>query len=563
MRLWIETSCIYRLFACIWNCFAAIFKNSKTGQAAERIRHIWGYSHFGKMGGHYCTNEPLFVFSAICTNAERMIRGLLEKSGKVLDLIVKKLFRMADFPTFMSDKKVRYRLSALWLILVLGVSLCINHPLIIMIGIAALAAMWIFLSDYESAAYVLSLYALIDFVFRTYIAGLASIWDELFLIAMLALWVYKGVRYRREENCKQTPLDVCIWIFIGIYIILFLASPVLSIGLEGLRAIIQYMIWYFLVLQLLKDKKSVNRLLIVFACMAGCLAIHGIYQYIIGVEMPDSWVSGSETIRTRVYSILSSPNIFGSLNLLALPISFSLGRTAEKKRVQMFFYLFCVFMLASLVFTYSRGAWIGAVCAIGIYVLVKNKKLVVPAAMLGILVLIFVPGIRNRLLFMFSSTYLASSMKAGRLIRWLTALEILEEHPLTGLGLGQFGGAVAMNNGLSAVVNGETVKTYYMDNYYLKIAVEAGIIGLAAFLWLMYQVVMISLKTIGMTADVKMKEWETGILAGLSGVIVHNLVENVFEVPLMTSMFWMLAAVMMQMWYLNYKKEGNERNVKN
>ena len=554
MRLWIETSFLCRAFNSIFKFWAGIWENSRTGQAAGQIRHIWGYSHFGKMGSYYSTNEPYFSFSVLCKNAEKMITVCLKKIGACLDWIVKKLFRMDDFPAFMSAGRVRYRLSALWLIAVSGGCLVLRSRLLFLLGLAVLAALWIFLSNYEAATYVLALYALVDFVFRTYIAGLASIWDELFLIAMAGLWMYKGVRYRREEQCKQAPLDASIWIFIGIFVILLLFSPVLSIGIEGLRAIVQYMIWYFLVLQLLKDQRSVNILLAVFVCLAGCLAIHGIYQYVVGVEMPEGWVSGSEVIRTRVYSILSSPNIFGSLNLMALPISYSLARTAKRNRVKAIYYLLCVFMLGALAFTYSRGAWLGAVCAVGIYVLVKNKKLVVPAIMLGILVLIFVPGIRNRLLFMFSSTYLASSMKAGRLIRWLTALEILKEHPLTGLGLGQFGGAVAMNNGLSTLVNGEVVKTYYMDNYYLKIAVEAGIIGLIVFLWLMYQVVMVSLKTIGMTTDVKMKEWEIGILAGLSGVIFHNLVENVFEVPLMTSMFWMLAAVMMQLWYLNYKK---------
>lgn len=563
MRLWVETSCLCRVFAGILNVFTGVFENSRTGQAAKRIRHIWSYSHYGKMGSYYTTNKPFFAFSVLCVNGERLISGILENIGAFLDWIVKRFFHRKDFPAFMSDRRVRYRLSALWVIAVSCVCLILNSRLLFLVGVAALAALWIFLTDYERATYVLALYALIDYLFRTHITGLASIWDELFLIAMAGLWMYKGVRYRREELCKQTPLDVSIWIFIGTFVILLLLSPVFSIGVEGLRSIVQYMIWYFLVLQLLKDKKGVNRLLAVFACLAGCLAIHGVFQYIVGVEMPDSWVSGSETIRTRVYSILSSPNIFGSLNLLALPVTFSLARTAEGKRVKAMYYVLCAFMVGALAFTYSRGAWLGAVCAIGIYVLVKNKKLVVPAILFGILILIFVPAIRNRLLFMFTSTYLSSSMKAGRLIRWLTALDILKEHPLTGLGLGQFGGAVAMNNGLSTLVNGEVVNTYYMDNYYLKIAVEAGIIGLAVFLWLMYQVVMVSLKTIGMTTDVQMKEWEIGILAGLAGVIFHNLVENVFEVPLMTSMFWMLAAVMMQMWYLNYKKEGNEGNVKN
>ncbi|MBR1738068.1 MAG: hypothetical protein IJ736_13830, partial [Firmicutes bacterium] len=46
------------------------------------------------------------------------------------------------------------------------------------------------------------------------------------------------------------------------------------------------------------------------------------------------------------------------------------------------------------------------------------------------------------------------------------------------------------------------------------------------------------------------REIEIGILAGLCGIICHNLVENIFEVPMMASCFWLMAAVMMHLWYV-------------
>ena len=101
-----------------------------------------------------------------------------------------------------------------------------------------------------------------------------------------------------------------------------------------------------------------------------------------------------------------------------------------------------------------------------------------------------------------------------------------------------------------------------MDNNYLKIGVESGILGLGIFLWLMYQVFVTSVKTIGITRDAYMKEIGIGILAGLSGVMFHNCVENVFEVPMMVSLFWMLVGAMMYIWYMNYQTlKGGNKNV--
>ena len=211
-------------------------------------------------------------------------------------------------------------------------------------------------------------------------------------------------------------------------------------------------------------------------------------------------------------------------------------------------------MVACLIFTFSRGAWIGFGVAILVYVFLKDKRLLIPAIVFGVLAIVLVPGISSRITYMLSPEYIESSLRGGRLVRWITGLKILSGTPLFGVGLGHFGGAVAINNDLSYLVDTEMVKTFYMDNYYLKTAVETGIFGLFAFVMLMYQIVINGFRTIRITKDKTSRELEIGILAGLFGVIVHNFVENVFEVPMMTSCFWLLTAVLMHFWYINYKQ---------
>jgi hypothetical protein len=47
-------------------------------------------------------------------------------------------------------------------------------------------------------------------------------------------------------------------------------------------------------------------------------------------------------------------------------------------------------------------------------------------------------------------------------------------------------------------------------------------------------------------------------MSGLLGVIVHNCVENVFETPLMVSLFWLFVGVIMSLWYINRQKLKNK-----
>lgn len=421
-----------------------------------------------------------------------------------------------------------------------------------------LAAFGIILADYEKATYIIGAYSVIDFVLRSFAPGFASIWDELYLLCLIALWGYKWVVYRKEESFRMTPLDLPVFIFIFVMLfVLIVNSPDFSISVEGFRAVVQYILWYFVAVQLLRTEKGARNLCMCFVLICSVLAVHGVYQYLIGVEMPSGWVDSKEAgVRTRVYSILTSPNIFGSLLTLSAPITVAFAFSAKKTAGKILFSVCALFMAASLVFTFSRGAWIGFAVAACVYVFLKDKRLFIPVIVAGILVVFLVPSVGNRITYMLSPEYIESSLRGGRLVRWITGVEIVESNPFVGVGLGHFGGAVAMNHDLSMLVGINVIKTFYMDNYYLKTAVESGLLGLSAFVMLMYQVVICSIRTVRITVDPKIKELEIGILSGLVGIICHNFVENIFEVPMMMSCFWLMAAVMMNLWYLNFYKKG-------
>ena len=427
------------------------------------------------------------------------------------------------------------------------------EKVIIFLGLIAIIGL--VFANYQIIAYTLCLYPFIDFILRNFVPSIASVWDELLFIAMFLVWGYKYIKYREQEGFKQTPLDLPVLLFIiSMVIVLIIYSPDYIISLEGFRAVIQYILWYFVIIQLLKDINGAKRLCLIFVIVVSLMAIHGVYQYIIGVEMPAGWVDSKEAgVRTRVFSILTSPNILGSLMTLALPLTLSFGAISKNNKSKALFYILAIIMACCLVFTFSRGAWIGFGVAILAYVFLKDKRLLIPVIILGLLAVVLVPGISSRITYMLSSEYIQSSLRGGRLVRWLTGIQILKGTPLFGVGLGHFGGAVAINNNLSYLVDNEMVETFYMDNYYLKTAVETGLFGLFAFVMLMYQIIVNGIRTIRITKDKVSKELEIGIFSGIFGVIVHNFVENVFEVPMMTSCFWLLVAVLMHFWYINYK----------
>ena len=140
----------------------------------------------------------------------------------------------------------------------------------------------------------------------------------------------------------------------------------------------------------------------------------------------------------------------------------------------------------------------------------------------------------QRLLFMLSPTYMAKSSKGGRLYRWSIGIDKWKRNKFLGLGLGRFGGAVAMNNQLSP---------FYLDNYYLKTLTEMGIYGILGLAFVIITFIIFSAKIIKGQGDCKKKTLAIGLFSGATGVLAQNFVENIFEVPAMAIYVWIVMAL--------------------
>ncbi len=409
-------------------------------------------------------------------------------------------------------------------------------------GILFTAAMML---NYSRFLYVIGLYVFIDYALRyvLQISFLGSLWDELLFVFALCLWFYKWFTYRKTPGYTATPLDIPIVFYIVVaFCLLLVNSPIRDIGIDGFRQVVQQILWYFVAAQLVSSSKNVRWFLYIIVCAGGLLGLHGIYQYITKAEMPSYWVDRLEAgITTRVFSIIGSPNILGSLMVLIIPVAISFFFSEVKVLKKLFFAFAVLAMSATLIFTSSRSAWIGFVVAMGVYFWLKDKRLILALFVLILAAYIFVPTIAHRVNYLLSPEYMISSAAGGRIARWTIGIEYLKQNPIFGMGLGQFGGAVAQNYKIP--------NAFYVDNYFLKIAVEMGLVGLAAFCVFIYNILTWGLRAATRITNPENKSMAQGIYAGLVGITVPNLVENVFEVPMMLAYFSIFAALLI---YLGY-----------
>ncbi len=389
----------------------------------------------------------------------------------------------------------------------------------------------------DHAIYIPIGYIFVDYFIRkiAVFSGIASLWDELFLVGMIALLIYKRFKSEGTLRYRQSPMDLPVLMFITLGIAhVLMVSPEMDIAIEGFRAVFQQVFWYFIFTQFIITPDQSKKVMNIMVVMGLALGLHAIYQYVAGVQMPGNWVDSTEQVRTRAFSIIGSPNILGVLFVLFMPITMGLAASTKKWLPRLFYIGSLGVMTLGLFFTLSRGSWLAFGLSLAIFAFFINWKLIMHLGALGGVLLLSGGGFSQRIMFMFSPTYLIKSAAGGRIMRWTTGLEEWSQSPILGLGLGRYGGAVAMNHKLAP---------FYVDNYYLKTLIEMGVFGAATFVFMIGSMIHFSVKTIGRQLDPEHRWLTIGLFSAAVGVLAQNCVENIFEFPAMVFYFWLVVAL--------------------
>jgi len=173
----------------------------------------------------------------------------------------------------------------------------------------------------------------------------------------------------------------------------------------------------------------------------------------------------------------------------------------------------------AIVFSFTRGAWLGAATGIVVASFWVSRKLlvriVVPILVVG---LIASPFIYHRVSM---TVHGQSGGDIGRIKLWKVGMEMVRAHPLFGVGLER------IPKEFSNYYKGNDLDTFYtghMQNDFMQIAAERGLLCLAAVLWLfltLYRRLWRFMKS----ADETLRLTAVSAIGALTGFLVMGLVE--------------------------------------
>ncbi len=236
--------------------------------------------------------------------------------------------------------------------------------------------------------------------------------------------------------------------------------------------------FYFTVVNTVKSVSDVKTMATLFAAVGAGVSFYGVMQYIFGAAGATAWIDTDmfEDNTIRVYSTFANPNVFGEYLLLLIPITAALFLTEKKSKPRRIFWGVSLLLgCASMIFTQSRGCWLGIIFATAIFIMFYEGKILtlLPFALLA--AALVVP---DSILTRFTSIgNLDDSSTSYRVYIWIATVNMLKYYFPCGIGMGEGAFGIVYPyfeyNGIDAPHSHST---------YLQLLVEGGVPALLAFL---------------------------------------------------------------------------------
>ncbi len=230
------------------------------------------------------------------------------------------------------------------------------------------------------------------------------------------------------------------------------------------------------------------------------------------------------------------PNITAHFLQIALPFA-AVYFLAAKGGRRLFFLLLTALLWAAIFFTFSRGGWLGAEVAFAVVVisgwaLRRRLRAPWPATLVLTLsaVVLLLPTACILLARGAGGDFLSA---ASRVTDWRTALAMIRDHPLLGVGKGNYVGLAQLYN--------RWALGFPVHNIYLLTWAETGILGLSALAALIYGAFRAPARLLksDRATDVA---FGVAAVAAFAGVAVRMFISMSFIHPLVILTFGALAA---------------------
>jgi hypothetical protein len=309
-------------------------------------------------------------------------------------------------------------------------------------------------------------------------------------------------------------------ILLGVFLICLLVSSLVAKDHDrATQRIMTYLfeglLLYFLLTNVIRDLRTLKRVMWVLVLAAAFLGSLSLYQALTGqyaqrfgglAQRELEFEEDGGTIRTgprdemrvadRAGGPLGSSNRYAQNELAVLPFAVFLLWYEKSWSRRLVAAGSALLILAAVILTYSRGAFVTLAALLLLLALVERRgrwPILGTGALLLVLVVAMVPGYRGRIATLLGVQGLFSAqadeqpdvVTRGRTTEMLAAAYVFLDHPLFGVGPGQYAPFYSMAYHMNPEIAFRYIpRPRRAHNLYAELAAETGIVGFTVFFFI-------------------------------------------------------------------------------
>jgi len=344
-----------------------------------------------------------------------------------------------------------------------------------------------------------------------------------FIVAAV-LWL--AAQRRSGRWVRVSRVTWALWGFVAACLISIPASVLPAYSFVGTSKVASGVLMFSVLEQYLGQRPERAKLLV------GCLFLSLPVPAVVGLAQ---WVTHHGNQGTagvsRVSGTFVHPSTFALYLLLVLPLALVLVPHYRGRARAVLIAMACVCGLL-IVVTYTRDAWIAAIVSVA-YLGIRFRRQVL-YAMLGaiVVILIAVPSVAGRFADLHAKPLAPGAPPppnslSWRVNYWRSLIPLADANPVTGIGF--------------ETVERTTPELLAPHNGFVEAYVETGVIGLAAFIWVCWELLVYLRRR----ARASLPGWDRLLALGAVAVALALLVQLPGENLLtQTFVFWYAAAAM-------------------
>jgi len=338
--------------------------------------------------------------------------------------------------------------------------------------------------------------------------------DFLFLAVVIGMFVQK-------KGFTKTGNSIPIILFIIVsYLALWNSSIRFSLPLPishssdllyEYKNYAQMIILYFLALNIIKKENHQKTLILIMSAVVLLIAVRSYRNF-----SPGDVFSWERRARGSFWMVGLGPNEMAAFFAHFAAVFLALFLFDRNKKRKLLFLATVLFSLHPLLFSYSRGAWMGFSIVMIFYGVMKKRSLLIVVVIVLLAWQVLLPSsVVERIDMTVTEDGQLEHSARGRPGLWMLAYDMFKEHPLFGVGYG----------GYSLIV-GSTKESKKQDVHssYMRILSEQGVIGFVLFLLILFKSFWSGFQLFKLSEE----PFGKGLGFGFMGCVLATAVTNLF-----------------------------------